>query len=193
MKTLVEILPLYAAFEQKTQDSINKLFGAFCADCLEPCCRVDICEEGRDSLFLQALRKSEEQALDMSEELGYLDLKGCCLTCGRPPVCSEFLCDSILGQMPNEFQSYIAQVLCSLINWIGDSAYESVHLCEITQPSHLAQVDWDRIEARIKEADLMYDSLSYFTEHGRLGRRQAQLLHKVIPLPRCAPEFVVSL
>lgn len=191
MNNLDSIIEYYGEFEIKVQKLIDQLFGSFCAECHDPCCRLDICEEGADSLFLQRVRAEHGQEEHMTDRLGWLEATGCCLTAGRPPVCSEYLCDEILAKLPTPFERYIALVLCKLITYIGENAVGELHLCEILHAADLEKVDPEAIRQRLAEADEAFNAVCYFCEHGKVNAAMRDALDLIFPIPPDAAEFCI--
>ncbi len=112
MKQFDHIIGLYADFEPRVQKSIGQFFGSICSACRGVCCKIDYCQETRESLFLSKLREEYQTAASYSDETGWLSETGCDLTAGRPPVCYEYLCDEILSAQPTHTHRY-AVIVCS--------------------------------------------------------------------------------
>lgn len=191
MNNLDDLVKYYGEFEIKVQELINQQFGHFCAECQDPCCRLDICEEGADSLFLQRVRAAHQQEEHMTENLGWLEVTGCCLNAGRPPVCSEYLCDELLTHLPSPFERYIAIVLCKLMTYIGENAAGSLHLCEILHETDLEKVDPKAVLQRLDEADEAFNAVCYFCEHGKINVEMREALDLIVPIPSDAAGYCV--
>lgn len=189
MNNLDDLIKHYGDFEIKVQDLINKQFGHFCADCQDPCCRLDICEEAADSLFLQRIRAAHNQELHMTDHYGWLESTGCCLHAGRPPVCSEYLCDELLGNLPNPLERYIALTLSALMTHIGEHAVGELSLCDILHESDLDKVDPNAVLKRLRQADEAFNAILYYCEHGKINIDMRKALNVIYPIPRDAQGY----
>ena len=175
----------------KVQELINQFFGHFCKDCHDPCCRLDICEEANDSLFLKLVRKTFEQDEFMSDDYGWLGTAGCCLTVGRAPVCSEYVCAEIIANLPNPFEQYVARVLCGLITYVGDNAADYLNICEILHEEDFEKVNTKAFLQRLFDADEAFNAICFFSEHGKINLEMKGALEEIIPMPADAQEFSI--
>jgi hypothetical protein len=191
MNNLDTLIKYYGEFEIKVQDLINELFGSFCVACHDPCCRLDICEEAKDSLFLQRIRAAHNQEEHMSDNYGWLEPTGCCLHTGRPPVCSEYLCDELLNNLPTPFERYIAIVLSALMTYVGEHAVGELHLCEILHESDLEKVNEKVVLKRLEAADKTFNAIRYFCEHGKVNAQMRDALSLILPIPEDAAAFCI--
>ena len=191
MNNLDNLIKHYGDFEIKVQDLINQLFGHFCVACHDPCCRLDICEEAKDSLFLQRIRAAHNQEEHMADGYGWLEPTGCCLHTGRPPVCSEYLCDELLNNLPTPFERYIAITISSLITYVGEHAVGELHLCDILHETDMEKVDEKAVLQRLTEADKALNAICYYCEHGKVNVEMREALNQIVPLTREAAEFCV--
>jgi hypothetical protein len=192
MNDLKNLVKVYGDFEMKVQELINQFFGHFCTDCHDPCCRLDICEEAHDSLFLKQVRETFKQEQFMSDDYGWLENTGCCLKAGRAPVCSEYICDDILTNLPNPFEQYIAHVLCGLITYVGDQAAGDLNICEILHEKDFEKVDTKAFLQRLFDADEAFNAICFFSEHGKITPEMEGALAEILPIPPDAHEFCPS-
>ncbi len=181
MNNLDKFIEYYGEFEIKVQKLINQLFGQFCAECHDSCCRIDVCEEANDSLFLRRVREATKQELAMNETYGWLDISGCCLGAGRPPICSEYLCEDVYAELKTPIEKYIARVLCLLITFVGENAVGDLHLCEILHESDMEKVDPASLMNRLEIADEAFNAVCYYCEHGKLNEELRGALEEIMP------------
>ena len=103
MTVMSDILKPYADLEHSIQQLMTQLCSETCGMCTACCCRADICEEATSSAFLSLLL--ERQGLtadDMDDRFGWLDLNGCSLDYGRPPICYAYFCNELLSDLPDD-------------------------------------------------------------------------------------------
>lgn len=180
MYSINEILEQYAELERSVQQLMSQLFNETCGMCTACCCRADICEESTLSAFLsQLLKRQELSAADMDDRYGWLDLHGCSLEYGRPPVCYTFFCGDLLDGLPDEDARYAARTLGRLINHIGKNALGDWHLVEIMDPADLEKIDCRRITRRIEEAQVAFEVIEEYTQTGRFSVADRKLLETI--------------
>ena len=169
MAMLDDILPAYAELEANVGRLMARLFGETCGLCTACCCRVDICEEAQESAFLsRLLRMQGRTGGELDERLGWLDLHGCSLKHGRPPICYAYFCDELLARLPNDDTRFAVRILGNLMDHIGQQALDGLHLVEIRNESDLERVDCERLAQRLNEARDAFEALVAFLEGGRL-------------------------
>ncbi|WP_372846744.1 hypothetical protein [Pontiella sp.] len=177
METINDILNPYSELETDIRGLMTQLFSETCGLCTACCCRADICEEARDSAFLaKLLERQGLKAADMDERYGWLDLHGCSLEYGRPPICYEFFCDELLARLSDEEARLAARVLGKLMDHVGQRALGGWHLVEVMEDSDLAKVDLGGLEQRLEEARAAYDVIRHYLESGRLGAADRKIL-----------------
>ncbi len=170
MNSIDSIIEPYIELEQSVRERMTELFSGVCGLCTACCCRVDICEEALQSPFLSMLLERQEQkAEDMDDRYGWLDLHGCSLEYGRPPVCYTYFCDELLARLPDEESRWVARVLGRLVEYVGENAYREWHLVEISDPGDLQHVDIDAIMVRLSQAQEALGSVDRFLGTGQLS------------------------
>lgn len=164
------ILKPYIELERALQQLMTQLFNETCGMCTACCCRPDICEEAAESAFLSMLLEEQELMADrMDDRYGWLDLHGCSLEYGRPPVCYGYFCDELLAGLPDEDARYAARTLGRLIHHIGKDALGTRHLVEIRDATDLERVDSVQILQRMEEAQAAFEVIVEYFETGRLS------------------------
>jgi len=155
VKKLDTFICEYVAFEQQLRTLMVNVCGRVCSICTARCCRPDICEEARDSTFLQLLLKRQGLSeFEFDDRYGWLGHSGCRLEYGRPPVCYEYFCNELLSAMPdNRFRDLMRQA-GALPAKIGRNALGKLHLTEIINPAELNCVSFDRLSQRLEQARL---------------------------------------
>lgn len=177
METIHDIFEPYAELESRIRQLMVQLFSPTCGMCTACCCRADICEEATESAFLRKLL--ERQGLDaagMHERFGWLDLHGCSLEYGRPPVCYAYYCDELLARLPDADSRHAAKVLGNLIHHIGHKALGRLHLVEIMEETDLEQVDVEAISNKIAEARAALGVVEGYLDSGRLSAADRAVL-----------------
>lgn len=170
MAHLEKLLQDYAALESEIRTLMSHLFSGTCGMCTACCCRADICEEATESAFLALLlQKQGLDEKDMDERYGWLDLHGCSLQYGRPPVCYAFFCDELLARLPDHETRFSAGVLGKLLHHIGQKALGGWHLVEIMDPADLEKINFERIFQRLKESQSAFEVIAEYIETGSLG------------------------
>jgi hypothetical protein len=140
----------YAELEGAVQKVIGDLFGQVCAHCTSSCCTPDICEESLESAFLRVLRERFCPQVYFCDRYGWLGASGCCLDCGRPPVCYGFFCNAIVDSLPDE-RCELVRELGRIVAWVGERASGSLHLVEIMDSEELSKINCFRVLTRIAE------------------------------------------
>ena len=181
MNSIDELINSYIELEQEIGQLMSRLCRESCGMCTACCCRADICEEVADSAFLLSLlRKQGRSDADMDDRYGWLDVDGCSLEYGRPPICYAYFCDELLNQYPDEDAQYLIQVLGRLLYHIGENARNGQHLVEIGQSSELEQLDLSVIGDRIQYAQNAFDLIAELLESGdRLENVQRRFLRAI--------------
>ncbi len=180
MNDLKKLTEEYAALESGIREIMTHLFSDTCGLCTACCCRADICEEALESAFLALLLKKQGLSeTDMDERYGWLDLHGCSLQYGRPPVCYAFYCGDLLARLPEDELRFAADVLGKLLHHIGQDALGSRHLVEIMDPADLQRLDFDRLFRRLQEARRAFAVIQEFLSCGSLNRAERDILEVI--------------
>ena len=166
MDELEEILQDYAAFEAEVRFFSSELWSQWCSNCRGVCCKAVYCRETIESPFLYLLLQKHSQPIFYRTQKDWLSEAGCKLPVGRPPVCYEFLCDTILDAQQTGMQRYGMMILSKLISHIGKRALGTRHLIEVMKPADLKKIRYSRFEKRLLEARNAFDVVqSFFRGH----------------------------
>lgn len=177
MQSIVDLLEPYAELEGAVQQLMTQLFSETCGLCTACCCRADICEEAVESAFLSLLLKQQDLvANDLDDRYGWLDLHGCSLEYGRPPVCYVYFCDELLNDLPDDEDRHIARTLGRLVNHIGRNALGDWHLVEIMDAADLKKVDPSGIVQRLTESQEAYAVIEGYVQTGRVTASGREVL-----------------
>jgi len=170
MHSINDILDPYAELETSIRQLMTQLFSETCGMCTACCCRADICEEAMESAFLsKLLEKQGLSVVDMDDRYGWLDIDGCSLEYGRPPVCYTYFCDELLARLPGDDSRHVAQTLGRLMNHIGQNALGDWPLVETMNPNDLDKVSTDGLFQRLEEAQAAFEVIEEYTQTGRLS------------------------
>ncbi len=170
MHLINDILKPYAELEISIQQLMAELFSETCGMCTACCCRADICEEATGSAFLSKLLKKQGlSASDMDDRFGWLDLHGCSLEYGRPPICYIYFCDELLARLPDDESRHTAKTLGRLMNHIGQNAIDGRHLVEIMNAADLEKVDSPLLFRRMEDAQAAFEVIEEYVQTGRLS------------------------
>jgi len=180
MHSIDDILEPYAELEASIRHLMVELFSEICGMCTACCCRADICEEAMGSAFLSKLLERQGlSVVDMDDRYGWLDLNGCSLEYGRPPICYTYFCDQLLARLPDDESRYTAQVLGKLMDHIGKDALGSWHLVEIMSPNDLDKVQTNGIFQRLEEAQAAFEVIGEYIQSGRLSAADRETLSTI--------------
>ena len=180
MHLIDDILEPYAELEASVRQLMVELFSEICGMCTACCCRTDICEEALGSAFLSKLiEKQGLSGVDMDDRYGWLDLNGCLLEYGRPPICYTYFCDQLLARLPDDESRYTAQVLGRLMDHIGKDALGSWHLVEIMSSNDLNKVKANEIFQRMEEAQAAFEVIREYLQSGRLSAADRETLSAI--------------
>jgi hypothetical protein len=75
------------------------------------------------------------------------------LPVGRPPVCHQYLCDTLLRLRPEPDFRYAQTILSNLVNHVGKKALGRKHIVELQEASELERINFTRIEKQLGEAE----------------------------------------
>lgn len=137
MVEYIEMMTSYSLLEREIQGCMRALCSAVCAQCVTPCCRIDFCRESMQSPFLASVRTRFVPDACWDPAVGWLTARGCSLSAGRPPVCYEFLCQSLLTNQPTRLHREALQMLSRLLTTAGTCARGRRHLVELNDLSRL--------------------------------------------------------
>ncbi len=180
MHLINDILEPYAELEISVRKLMAQLFSATCGLCTACCCRADICEEATSSAFLSMLLERQGLSIaQMDDRYGWLDVDGCSLEYGRPPVCYTYFCDELLDRLPDDEARHIAQTLGRLMNHIGEGALGDWHLVEIMKPDDLGKVSVDGLFQRMEEAQAAFEVIEEYLQSGRLLASEREILSTI--------------
>ena len=180
MQSLADFYPAYAELEYAVRQLMAEWCSETCGLCTACCCRADICEEAPRSPFL--VRLLQEQGISaghMDDRFGWLDLHGCSLAYGRPPVCYAYFCDELLGDLPDDVSRQVLRTLGRLVHHIGERALDERHLVEIPDPEQLELVDCARLFRRLDEARAAFEAIQAFQQSGRLTAAERAVLDRI--------------
>jgi hypothetical protein len=177
MQSIDDILEPYAELEKSVRTLMTELFSDSCGMCTACCCRADICEEATQSAFLSKLLiKQGLAATDMDDRFGWLDLNGCSLEYGKPPICYEYFCDQLLSRLPDDEARYSARILGKLMDFVGKEAVGNWHLVEVMSADDLEKVSIDMLEQRLDDAIIAFEAIEEFMQSGRLSAANREAL-----------------
>ncbi len=184
MKCVEEIVEPYVEMERRVRELMTSFFSETCGLCTACCCRADICEEVADSAFLRLLLRKQDRAVsDMDDRYGWLDVNGCTLEVGRPPICYAYFCDEILARLPDEESRYLFRILGRLLDYVGEQALGDQHLTEIGNTDDLNRINLRALEKRLHQALAALDVIEELIEaECRLGPADRRVL-SLIDLP----------
>jgi hypothetical protein len=182
MHTVEDLLEPYAVLESAVCRLMQQLFAETCGLCTACCCRADVCEEVTCSAFLTLLLKQQGVSpTDMDDRFGWLDLHGCSLAYGRPPICYSYFCDELLEAWPDEESRLVLMTLGRLMHHVGIDALGKRHLVEIADAGDLARIDADRLLLRLNEASAAFDMIEECLRTGRLAVNAMEVLDMISP------------
>ena len=177
MNSIEDLLMPYAELERSVNHRMKELFSETCGMCTACCCRADICEEAMESAFLsKLLEKQGLSANDMDDRYGWLDINGCSLEYGRPPICYAYFCDQLLTRLPDDESRLSARVLGQLMDHIGRNALGDLHLVEIKNPNDLNQVSADELFKRLEEARAAFEVIEEYLQSNRINAADREIL-----------------
>ena len=128
----------------------------FCASCKAACCRPVYCRESLESPFLAEVYRRFAPGAHWDAALGWLTPAGCSLGAGRPPVCYEFLCRTILDAQPSPRARSGLESLARLLTDAGRHAAGRHHLVELTD---LSRINVGRLTRHLAQARSTRDGL----------------------------------
>jgi hypothetical protein len=175
-------LEKYAALESQIRTHMTQLFSETCGLCTACCCRVDICEEVQESAFLRRLLiKQGRSTEELDDRFGWLDLQGCSLEYGRPPICYAYFCDELLARLPDDQSRWAVKILGRLVEYIGEDAVGESHLTEIRNVAVLEQLDFSALNLRLEKARDGLGIIEQYLETGLLSKAERDMLETFTP------------
>ncbi len=164
MNSLYKIMEKYAAFEAEVNAYAVTIYLDHCSTCKGICCKPDYCEESIISPFLRRLRQHFVPDAVYDSARGWLTGTGCALPVGRPPVCHQYLCDTILSMQPAPDLRYALFILSNLVNHIGKKALGRKHIVELQEASELKRINFTRIDKQLDEADTAFKQVRAYLD-----------------------------
>ncbi|MBI5064524.1 MAG: hypothetical protein HZB87_13910 [Desulfatitalea sp.] len=156
MLELNAILASYGQLETEVRQCMQKACEPFCGRCKTPCCREIFCRESLESPFLASVRQRFAPTAGWDAALGWLTPAGCSLSAGRPPVCYEFLCRTILDVRATPQDRSRLETLARLLTHAGRNAAGRRHLVELTD---LDLINAGRMMKQLAQARSMLEGL----------------------------------
>jgi hypothetical protein len=177
MSLIDEILEPYAELENSVNLLMKELFSETCGMCTACCCRADICEEAIESAFLSKLLKRQGLGSnDMDDRYGWLDLNGCSLDYGRPPICYAYFCDQLISRLPDDDTRLAARKLGQIMDHVGKDALGDWNLVDIKHNDDLDKVSVDQLFQRLGEAQTAFQIIEQYMQSGRFNRADREIL-----------------
>lgn len=177
MNSIDQLLGPYAELEDAIRELMISIFSKDCGLCTACCCRADVCEEALQSAFLKKLLQRQNiKESEMDDRYGWLDVNGCILKYGRPPVCYSFYCKEVLQKFHDDEAREAALILGRLIYHIGQNALGGWHLVEIMNEVDLDRVDFEGIVKRMREAGAALNVIKQYMMSGRFSKSDRDIL-----------------
>lgn len=184
MNTLSKIMEKYAAFEAEVNSYAVTIYLNHCSTCKGICCKPEYCEESITSPFLCRLRQHFVPDAACDSARGWLTQTGCALSVGRPPVCHQYLCDTILSMQPAADFHYALSIFSTLVNHIGKKALGRKHIVELQEASGLKRINFTRFEKHLNEAENAFKRMRSFLDGDVAKLDYLQDLKKICLPPR---------
>ena len=184
MNLLTNIMEKYATFEAEVNAYAVTFYINHCGTCKGICCKPDYCEESITSSFLRRLRQHFMPDAVYDTERGWLRSAGCALPVGRPPVCHQYLCDTILNIRPGPDFRYALTLLSNLVNHIGKKALGRKHIVELQESSELKRINFTRFEKQLDEAHTAFKRMRAYLDGDVAKLDYLQDLKKICLPPR---------
>lgn len=179
MKSLSKIIEKYAAFEAEVGAYAKKIYFDDCSVCKGICCKREYCVESLSSPFLSRLRQLFVPGAVYDSGCGWLTPTGCALPVGRPPVCHQFLCDTILNMRATADFRYAVTILANLVDHVGKKARGRKHIVELEDYSELKQVNFPRVEKQLNEAGAAFKLVRSFLDDDSAKLNPSPILKKI--------------
>lgn len=183
MADLNVLVEEYGRFEQAVRQATEKWCRPFCLHCRRICCRVDFCEETRQSPFLSRVAALFSPGATFDPVRGWLSARGCQLLAGRPPVCYEFLCRDIsMAAAMDSDRLHALMTLSMLPTHVGRRAVGGRHLVAVMRAVDLERIRPERFMARLGEAQAAFHAAVAVLD-GQPAGRFRQMLKVIVPPP----------
>jgi hypothetical protein len=179
MNSISKIIKDYAAFEADVRAYSTKIYFNHCSDCKGICCKPELCEESLTSPFLSRLRQHFVPDTVYDSRSGWLTETGCALPVGRPPVCYQFLCDTVLNMRPEPDFRYALTILSNLVNHVGKKARGRKHVVELQESSELEHLTSTRFKKQLNEADKAFKLVRSFLDDDAVKLNPSPILKKI--------------
>ncbi len=179
MNSLSNILEKYAAFEAEVSAYSTKIYFNHCSACKGICCKPEYCEESLTSPFLGRLQQHFVPDMVYDSKRGWLKETGCALPVGRPPVCYQFLCDTVLSIRPEPDFRYALTILSNLVNHVGKKARGRKHVVELQESSELEHINFTRFERQLNEAEKAFKLVRSFFDDDAAELNPSSILNKI--------------
>lgn len=180
---LDSILKQYSSFEIRIGRAIDDICTKHCSVCSSVCCKPEFCRETIESSFLSLLNKKFYPVSEYSKKNGWLTETGCILSAGRPPVCYEYFCKSIMEVQPDDMHRYAINVLSMLVTHIGKHALGRRHLIEILDENELKKLKITRFRKQLNEAEAAFNAFKSYIKNECLDKTSLQAFEKIVPPP----------
>ncbi len=184
MSDLSKIVQCYLRFERKVQSAVSEFCQPYCTACKGVCCSADYCRETVESPFLSLLHQASPPRVRYSETDGWMTPSGCALTAGRAPVCYEFLCDRIIGEVDNPKDLYVHKVLSHLVTHAGRFAPGRRHVVELMRMEELEALELSRFRKRLKECETAFSVIRLFQKKKPLPGIAAAALSLILKVDK---------
>ncbi len=174
----------YGAFEQRVRQWTEKWCRSFCSACQHVCCRAHFCIETRQSAFLTRVVRHFSPGSVFNPSQGWLGKRGCTLVAGRPPVCYEFICRTILHGVAGDALRHHALLVASMVvTHVGKKAIGGRHVVEATRPVDLERINPDRFLRRLDQAESAFDLATDLLD-GRPVQHRTDLFACIVSPPK---------
>jgi hypothetical protein len=181
MSELDYIIEKYLNFEKNVRVMMDSVCARHCSRCDKLCCNPDICRETIESPFLSHLLEAFPPSTTYNTKSGWLTDTGCGLFIGRPPVCYEFLCETILASQKSEFDCYMVKILSALMAHIGKNATGGRHLVELLAKDDLHRIRPLRFIKKLQEAQAAFGVVAAYFGKKCFEDVSFTVLAKIIP------------
>lgn len=165
MADLDDAVQRYGKLEIRLQKMMAARCQAHCAGCRITCCKAVFCRESVESPFLTLVRERFSARVKWDPGNGWLTPEGCGLAAGRPPVCYEFICTTILKAQWSTGHRQALGDLAMLMTQAGKKASGKSHLVELDQ---LERLNLRRLTIQFSQAEHALDRLVAFWEGGAI-------------------------
>jgi hypothetical protein len=106
------------------------------------------------------------------------------LKAGRPPVCHEFLCNTIVDEQATYLHKSVIKALSQLMTYIGKNALGGQHLVEVMIEDRFYDINLSRMQHRLMDAKLAFKQIQEFYADRRLNSKAFVHLEKIQSLGR---------